>query len=168
MSSTFRSTENWSHFVFWREKKQEELKHAHDSCKYCNELVVKPDDDLMGGPYISAAPGDPLSLKGELCSQVVPSEGNLRCKSQREQSVKMLTCPKITWLFFFLNIWLTPYFILQSFPFQTELVLHPFCRMQALLCLHQELHWHTGTTDLDTTGRTLWTPVSFKHLFSQC
>lgn len=49
MSSTFRSTENWSHFVFWREKKQEEPKHAHDSCIYCTDLEVKPHDDLMGG-----------------------------------------------------------------------------------------------------------------------
>lgn len=75
VSSTFRSTENWSHFVFFRrEKKPEEFKHAHDSCIYCTELVVKPHDDLMGGLYVSTVPGVSLSLKGELCSHDVPAE----------------------------------------------------------------------------------------------
>lgn len=76
MSSTFRSTENWSHFVFLfgGKKKPEEFKHAHDSCIYCTEQVVKPHDDLMGGLYVSTAPGVSLSLKGELCSQDVPAE----------------------------------------------------------------------------------------------
>lgn len=78
--STFRSTENWSHFDFlsFILEKQETRgteAHAHDSCIYCTELVMKPHDDLMmSGLHVNTAPSGCFSqpLKGELCSHDVP------------------------------------------------------------------------------------------------
>lgn len=97
--STFRSTETGATLIFFcfilegKETRGTDA-HAHDSCIYCTELVMKPHDDLMSTQLLLSVSLSLLKVNSAVLMSQVKKK---RCKSQREKDAHI--SEKVIFLF---------------------------------------------------------------------